>query len=94
MLKCSVNNSINSIKAHTHTHTFSILRICSWSINVATGHHILLEFLEFDLENDTLCHSDQLTVFEGVNRVIGEELKPKVILHKTTSSCITDLRAL
>lgn len=58
---------------------------------MATGRHILLEFLEFDLENDTLCHSDQLTVFEGVNRVIGEELKPKVILHKTTSSCITDL---
>ncbi|XP_062404016.1 ovochymase-2 [Sardina pilchardus] len=47
--------------------------ICSWSIRVAAESHILLEFLEFDLENDTLCHSDQLTVFGGADRVIGEE---------------------
>ncbi|KAL2093995.1 hypothetical protein ACEWY4_011307 [Coilia grayii] len=46
--------------------------ICLWSINISEGNHILLEFLKFDIENDTLCHSDQLTVLGDNDRVIGK----------------------
>uniref|UniRef100_A0A671KRD4 Ovochymase 2 n=1 Tax=Sinocyclocheilus anshuiensis TaxID=1608454 RepID=A0A671KRD4_9TELE len=45
--------------------------MCLWSIRVAAGEHILLEFLEFDLENDTQCHSDHLTVYVDEDRQIG-----------------------
>ncbi|XP_048112985.1 ovochymase-2 isoform X1 [Alosa alosa] len=65
--------------------------ICSWSISVAAGSHILLEFLEFDLENDTLCHSDQVTVFGGANRVIGKfcgSHLPEPVLITSSSAAI------
>ncbi|XP_063052449.1 ovochymase-2 [Engraulis encrasicolus] len=52
--------------------TYANNEMCLWSINATEGHHILLEFLKFDLENDTLCHSDQLGVLGGDDdRVIG-----------------------
>lgn len=46
--------------------------MCLWSIRVAAGERILLEFLEFDLENDTQCQSDHLTVYVDEDRRIGE----------------------
>lgn len=46
-------------------------RMCLWSIQVADREHILLELLEFDLENDTQCHSDHLTVYLDEDRRIG-----------------------
>lgn len=45
--------------------------MCLWSIQVAAGEHILLEFIEFDLENDTQCYSDHLTVYVDEDRRIG-----------------------
>ncbi|KAG5839829.1 hypothetical protein ANANG_G00209200 [Anguilla anguilla] len=45
--------------------------MCLWSINVPPGKSILLQFLEFDVENDTHCSSDQLAVFAGTDRLIG-----------------------
>ncbi|KAF4095018.1 hypothetical protein G5714_024096 [Onychostoma macrolepis] len=45
--------------------------MCLWSIQVPTREHILLEFLEFDLENDTQCYSDHLTVYVDEDRRIG-----------------------
>ncbi|XP_043084769.1 ovochymase-2-like [Puntigrus tetrazona] len=45
--------------------------MCLWSIRVPAGEHILLEFLEFNLENDTLCYSDYLTVHVDEDRPIG-----------------------
>ncbi|KAG7473711.1 hypothetical protein MATL_G00098720 [Megalops atlanticus] len=46
--------------------------MCLWSINVPAGKSVLLEFLKFDVENDTLCNSDQLAVFAGRDRLIGK----------------------
>jgi len=46
--------------------------MCSWSIRVAIGERILLEFLEFDLENDTKCQSDHLTVYVDEDSRIGD----------------------
>uniref|UniRef100_A0A4W5JYR3 Ovochymase 2 n=1 Tax=Hucho hucho TaxID=62062 RepID=A0A4W5JYR3_9TELE len=67
-------------------------RICSWSINVPIGRSILLEFLEFDMENDTLCHSDQLTVSVGadsgkpIGRFCGSALPPPVLIDSHSAS--------
>lgn len=46
--------------------------MCLWSIRVAIGERILLKFLEFDLENDTQCQSDHLTVYVDEDRRIGD----------------------
>ncbi|KAK2867130.1 hypothetical protein Q8A67_025247 [Cirrhinus molitorella] len=46
--------------------------MCLWSIQVAAGEHVLLEFLEFDLENDTQCHSDHLTVYVNKDKQTGQ----------------------
>ncbi|XP_061077234.1 ovochymase-2 [Conger conger] len=52
-------------------HSYKNNEMCLWSINVPPGKSILLEFLEFDVENDTHCTSDQLAVFAGTDRLIG-----------------------
>ncbi|XP_042563315.1 ovochymase-2 isoform X2 [Clupea harengus] len=65
--------------------------ICSWSINTSAGNHILLEFLKFDLENDTLCQSDQLTVLGDTDRVIGKfcgSQLPEPVLITSSSATI------
>lgn len=47
-------------------------RVCSWSIRVPDDKRILLEFLEFDLENDALCYWDHLSVFAGEDMPLGK----------------------
>ncbi|XP_049430393.1 ovochymase-2 isoform X1 [Epinephelus fuscoguttatus] len=44
---------------------------CVWSLRVPPGHSILLEFGHFDLENDTYCRYDRLTVSAGTHRPVG-----------------------
>lgn len=62
-------------------------RMCLWSIQVADREHILLEFLEFDLENDTQCHSDHLTVYVDEDRRIGGINYGFVVVLPSASSC-------
>uniref|UniRef100_A0A3Q2TTD2 Ovochymase 2 n=1 Tax=Fundulus heteroclitus TaxID=8078 RepID=A0A3Q2TTD2_FUNHE len=44
--------------------------ICLWSISVPPGYSILLEFDHFDLENDSYCQYDRLTVSGTTGRPI------------------------
>uniref|UniRef100_A0A3B4WQS6 Ovochymase 2 n=1 Tax=Seriola lalandi dorsalis TaxID=1841481 RepID=A0A3B4WQS6_SERLL len=47
-----------------------IKRLCVWSISVPPGHSLLLEFEHFDLENDSYCRYDRLTVSVGTHRPV------------------------
>nr|XP_020460110.1 ovochymase-2-like isoform X2 [Monopterus albus] len=44
---------------------------CVWSISVPQGYSILLEFEHFDLENDSYCRYDRLTVSVETQRPVG-----------------------
>ncbi|XP_044050792.1 ovochymase-2 isoform X2 [Siniperca chuatsi] len=46
-------------------------QLCVWNISVPPGHSILLEFDHFDLENDSYCRYDRLTVSVGTHRPVG-----------------------
>ncbi|XP_030588079.1 ovochymase-2 [Archocentrus centrarchus] len=46
-------------------------QLCLWSIRVPPGYSILLEFDHFDLENDSRCQYDRLTVSVGSQRPVG-----------------------
>ncbi|CAB1322843.1 unnamed protein product, partial [Coregonus sp. 'balchen'] len=80
-------------------HLYNNNEICSWSINVPIGRSILLEFLEFDMENDTLCHSDQLTVSVGadsgrpIGRFCGSAPPPPVLIdyHSASLHFVSDV---
>ncbi|XP_077066706.1 ovochymase-2 [Siphateles boraxobius] len=60
-----IRNPAHSGQSYNHN------EMCLWSIQVPIGERILLEFLEFDLENDTQCQSDHLTVYVDKDRRIG-----------------------
>ncbi|KAM7396263.1 hypothetical protein PAMP_019320 [Pampus punctatissimus] len=45
--------------------------LCVWSISVPPGYSILLEFVHFNLENDSYCRYDRLTVSVGSQRPVG-----------------------
>ncbi|XP_067293243.1 ovochymase-2-like [Pseudorasbora parva] len=60
-----IRNPAHSGQSYNHN------EMCLWSIRVAIGERILLEFLEFDLENDTQCQSDHLTVYVDEDKQIG-----------------------
>ncbi|XP_026167488.1 ovochymase-2 [Mastacembelus armatus] len=45
--------------------------LCLWHISVPAGYSILLEFEHFDLENDTFCRFDRLTVSVGIHKPVG-----------------------
>ncbi|KAI3371683.1 hypothetical protein L3Q82_024252, partial [Scortum barcoo] len=47
-------------------------QLCVWSISVPPGWSILLEFDEFDLENNSFCGYNRLTVAVGAHRPVGE----------------------
>ncbi|KAL0968559.1 hypothetical protein UPYG_G00268460 [Umbra pygmaea] len=71
--------------------------ICSWSIDVPAGKIILLEFLEFDVEKDSFCHSDRLTVCVGEERPVGSfcgSMPPPPLLihsHRASLHFVTDV---
>ncbi|KAM9753387.1 LOW QUALITY PROTEIN: ovochymase-2 [Menidia menidia] len=46
-------------------------QMCVWSITAPPGHGILLEFDRFDLENDSCCQYDRLTVSARTHRTVG-----------------------
>ncbi|XP_040893636.1 ovochymase-2 isoform X2 [Toxotes jaculatrix] len=45
--------------------------LCVWSISVPPGFSILLEFEHLDLEDDSYCRYDRLTVSVGSHRPVG-----------------------
>ncbi|CAK6969951.1 ovochymase-2 [Scomber scombrus] len=45
--------------------------LCAWSIAVPPGYSILLEFHHFNLENDSYCRYDRLTVSVGSRKPVG-----------------------
>lgn len=49
-----------------------LFRLCVWSISVPPGYSILLEFEHFDLESDSHCRYDRLTVSVGTHKPVGE----------------------
>ncbi|NWU36664.1 TSG6 protein, partial [Hylia prasina] len=61
-------------------------QICYWHIRVRYGHRIHLQFLEFDVEDDTACLADFLEVYDSyddvngfVGRFCGDELPDDII---------------
>ncbi|XP_048014131.1 ovochymase-2-like [Megalobrama amblycephala] len=87
-----IRNPAHSGQSYNHN------EMCLWSIRVAAGEHILLEFLEFDLENDTECQSDHLTVYVDEDRRIGQfcgSQSPSPILiggsHSVTVQFVSDV---
>ncbi|XP_072519441.1 ovochymase-2 [Salminus brasiliensis] len=69
---------------------YSNNQVCSWSISVPEGKRILLEFLEFDVEGDSLCYSDHLTVFAGEDMLLGHfcggVAPPPLLINSSTST--------
>ncbi|XP_028306415.1 uncharacterized protein LOC114465536 isoform X5 [Gouania willdenowi] len=45
-------------------------QLCSWHLTTPPGFRIDLEFGSFDLENDSHCHHDRLTVFVGTRKPV------------------------
>ncbi|KGL82543.1 Tumor necrosis factor-inducible 6 [Tinamus guttatus] len=61
-------------------------QICYWHIRVKYGQRIHLQFLEFDVEDDTACMADFLEVYDSyddingfVGRFCGDELPDDII---------------
>uniref|UniRef100_A0A3B5BET6 TNF alpha induced protein 6 n=1 Tax=Stegastes partitus TaxID=144197 RepID=A0A3B5BET6_9TELE len=46
-------------------------QICYWHIRVRLGQRIRLNFLEFDVEDDTACLADYLEVYDSYDDVSG-----------------------
>ncbi|XP_077424652.1 LOW QUALITY PROTEIN: ovochymase-2 [Vanacampus margaritifer] len=63
--------------------------LCVWTIHAPPGRSILLQFNHFNLENDSFCHYDRLTVLIGSDRPVGifcgNVLPDRVLLQKTQS---------
>ncbi|XP_061468930.1 tumor necrosis factor-inducible gene 6 protein [Rhineura floridana] len=61
-------------------------QICYWHIRVKYGQRIQIQFLDFDLEDDTACTADYLEIYDSyddvngfVGRYCGDELPENVI---------------
>lgn len=47
-----------------------------WTLFVPEGNYIWLNFSRFDIEPETFCDYDSLSVYSKDNRLIGELLSP------------------
>lgn len=45
-----------------------------WTLFVPEGNYILLHFSHFDIEPETFCDYDSLSVYSKDNRLVGELL--------------------
>lgn len=48
-----------------------VFRLCVWTISVPPGFSLLLEFDHLDLEDESDCRHDRLTVSAGPRMVVG-----------------------
>lgn len=46
-------------------------QICYWHIRVKYGQRIQIQFLDFDLEDDTACMADYLEIYDSYDDVNG-----------------------
>jgi len=46
-------------------------QICYWHIRVKYGQRIHLQFLEFDVEDDTACMADYLEIYDSYDDING-----------------------
>ncbi|XP_076878260.1 ovochymase-2 isoform X2 [Brachyhypopomus gauderio] len=71
---------------------YSNNEVCSWFIRVPDGKRILVEFLEFDLEKDSLCQNDHLTVLAGeglpIGRFCGDVVPAPLLIHSSNISTL------
>ncbi|XP_078405740.1 ovochymase-2 [Cetorhinus maximus] len=56
--------------------------ICLWTIYVPEGKHILLEFIQFDIEPGIFCGNDSLSVYDEQDKLIGSGCGSQEILSK------------
>ncbi|XP_034542175.1 ovochymase-2 [Notolabrus celidotus] len=54
-----------------HGNHYDNNQLCVWSISVAPGYSVLLEFVQFDLEMDSHCRYDRLSISVGTHRPVG-----------------------
>ncbi|POI35152.1 hypothetical protein CIB84_001097 [Bambusicola thoracicus] len=47
-------------------------RLCVWTLLVPEGNHILLHFSHFDIEPETFCDYDSLSVYSKDDRLVGK----------------------
>uniref|UniRef100_A0A8B9FMZ3 Ovochymase-2 n=1 Tax=Amazona collaria TaxID=241587 RepID=A0A8B9FMZ3_9PSIT len=47
-------------------------RLCVWTVFVPEGNYILLRFSHFDIEPETFCDYDSLSVYSKDNRLVGK----------------------
>uniref|UniRef100_A0A3B4FPJ4 Ovochymase 2 n=1 Tax=Pundamilia nyererei TaxID=303518 RepID=A0A3B4FPJ4_9CICH len=94
---CSVRDGpvsdINGVIKNPRLHgdRYDNNRLCLWSISVPPGYSILLEFDLFDLENDSYCRYDRLTVSVGSHRPVifcGSVLPGPVLLNNSHNATL------
>ncbi|XP_028306413.1 procollagen C-endopeptidase enhancer 2-like isoform X3 [Gouania willdenowi] len=65
-------------------------QLCSWHLTTPPGFRIDLEFGSFDLENDSHCHHDRLTVFVGTRKPVailcGSSVLSPVLLNNSQNA--------
>ncbi|NXS52509.1 OVCH2 protein, partial [Brachypteracias leptosomus] len=47
-------------------------QLCIWTLFVPEGNYILLQFSHFDIESETFCDYDSLSVYSKDNRLVGK----------------------
>ncbi|NXT77189.1 OVCH2 protein, partial [Zapornia atra] len=47
-------------------------QLCIWTLSVLEGNHILLRFSHFDIEPETFCDYDSLSVYSKDDRLVGK----------------------
>ncbi|XP_053881770.1 ovochymase-2 isoform X2 [Malaclemys terrapin pileata] len=52
-------------------HFYQNNQLCVWTLLVPEGMHILLNFSHFDVESDTFCDYDSLSVYSKDDRLVG-----------------------
>ncbi|MEE6489212.1 hypothetical protein FKM82_015519 [Ascaphus truei] len=74
------------IKSPGYPDEYENEQICSWHIRLNFGQRIYLQFLDFDVEDDTDCLSDYFEVYDSyddlhgfVGRYCGDELPDDII---------------
>lgn len=67
-------------------------QLCLWRISAPPGYSILLEFDHFDLENDSYCEYDRLTVSGSTHRPIaifcGQVIPARVLLQNSQNGVL------
>uniref|UniRef100_A0A8D2NMH2 TNF alpha induced protein 6 n=1 Tax=Zosterops lateralis melanops TaxID=1220523 RepID=A0A8D2NMH2_ZOSLA len=79
-------DSKHIFKSPGYPNEYENKQICYWHIRVRYGQRIHLQFLEFDVEEDTSCLADYLEIYDSyddingfVGRFCGDELPDDII---------------